>query len=229
MKEDAGGLGRNVVPNKYVPALRFPALTPWYDWTVAWSTRDAAMKARIVELASPQPGERVLDLGCGTGTLAIAMALASPGAAITGVDVDPAILKIALAKGLAAKVQTRFVPGWGHALPFPDASIDLAVSTLFFHHLLPDAKRRTLQELMRVLRPEGRLVIADFGRAEAIWRRGMFNLVRLLDGYRNTRDHAEGTLATFLLDAGFVDLHCLPPLAVPVGSIDFLVAVRAPN
>lgn len=213
----------------FIPALRFAALTPWYDRTVAWSTRETEMKNRVVALAAPRPGERVLDLGCGTGTLLLALGNAAPSATLTGIDADPAILALAAAKIEAAGAQARLLPGWSDALPLPDARFDLAVSTLFFHHLQPHAKHRAVQELRRVLRPGGRLVIADFGRAKAGWRRGTFHLVRLLDGYPNTRDHAAGTLASFLVDGGFVDVQSLAPLPVPLGSIDFLVATRPPR
>ncbi|MAL03738.1 MAG: ubiquinone biosynthesis protein UbiE [Arenimonas sp.] len=213
----------------FIPALRFAALTPWYDRAVAWSTHETEMKNRVVALAAPRPGERVLDLGCGTGTLLLALAKAAPGAILTGLDADPAILVLAAAKIEAAGAQARLLPGRSDALPLPDGRFDLAVSTLFFHHLQPREKHRAVQELRRILRPGGRLVIADFGRATAGWRRGMFHLVRLLDGYSNTRDHAAGSLASFLLDGGFVDVQSLSPLPVPLGSIDFLVATRPPR
>jgi hypothetical protein len=74
-----------------------------------------------------------------------------------------------------------------------------------------------------VLRPGGRVVVADFGRAQSFWRRRLFNLVRLLDGYANTRDHAAGTLAAYFLEGGFNEVIVVSTLPVPLGSIDFLV------
>jgi ubiquinone/menaquinone biosynthesis C-methylase UbiE len=214
--------------NDYIPALRFAWLTPWYDWTVAWSTRDAAMKANVIELAHPQlgKGKRVLDVGCGTGTLVLALARSAPGVDVVGVDADPAILEMARAKAGSAGVQVEFIVGQVNALRFPDASFDLVISTLVFHHLLPEMKRQALREIQRMLRPGGRLLIADFGRASSFWRRTMFNLVRLLDGFPNTRDHAQGTLAGFVRDAGFTLLASSAPMAVPIGSIDFILGQR---
>ena len=150
---------------EFIPALRFAALTPWYDRVVAWSTRDSAIKARVVALTAAQPGEQVLDLGCGTGTLMLALARQASEAILTGVDADSAILELALARMQAAHVPAQLVQGMSHTLPFADAHFDVAVSTLFFHHLYPSAKRGTVQELKRVLRPGGRVVVADFGRA----------------------------------------------------------------
>lgn len=209
---------------EYIPALRFAALTPWYDRVVAWSTRDSAIKARVVALTAAQPGEQVLDLGCGTGTLMEALAHQASEAILTGVDADPAILRLALARIQAAHVPAQLVQGMSHTLPFADAHFDVAVSTLFFHHLYPSAKRGTVQELKRVLRPGGRVVVADFGRARSRGRRILFNLVRLLDGYANTRDHAAGTLAAYFREGGFSEVTVVSTLPVPLGSIDFLVA-----
>ena len=211
---------------EFVPALRFHALTPWYDRVVAWTVRDEALKAQVAAAVRPQSGERILDLGCGTGTLLLAIAAQAPGLTLTGLDADTRILAQARDKAAAAGVPIDFVDGWSHALPFPAAHFDVAVSSLFLHHLWPDFKRAALRELFRVVRPGGRLVIADFGRASSPWRRVAFQAVRLLDGFGNTHDHAQGTLLDYVFDAGFTSVQCLPPLDVPVGSIDLIVAHR---
>lgn len=209
-----------------VPALRFHALTPWYDRVVAWTVRDGALKAHVAAAVRPKSGERVLDLGCGTGTLLLALAAQAPDLVLTGLDADARILEQARAKAATAEVMIEFASGWSHVMPFPTAHFDVAVSSLFFHHLLPDVKRASLRELFRVVRPGGRLVIADFGRARSPWRRAAFQAVRVLDGFGNTRDHAQGVLTDYVVDAGFTSVQCLAPFDVPVGSIDLIVAYR---
>jgi SAM-dependent methyltransferase len=208
----------------FIPALRYGMLTPLYDRVVAWATRDALLKRRVARVLGPQTGERILDVGCGTGTLAIALAQSQAGITMVGVDADATILAIARRKAEDADTSVRFEQGLAQALPFPDASFDAAVSSLMFHHLDAASKEDALAELRRVLRPGGRLLIADFGRAAAWPRRLAFDLVRLLDGFSVTRDHALGRLAARMVDAGFAEVRIVETLPVLVGSIDLVIA-----
>src|SRR5436305_1907304 len=146
---------------KFIPALRFHALTPLFDLVAAALARDGSLKSQVVERASIQPGERILDVGCGTGTLAIAAARAAPGVMVRGLDADPAILARARDKAAASGTEIEFDEALSTSLPYDDASFDLMLSTLFFHHLPDRGKRQTAHELLRVLRPGGRLVVAD--------------------------------------------------------------------
>jgi SAM-dependent methyltransferase len=132
----------------------------------------------------------------------------------------------AQSKASAAGISLDLAPAWADALPFADGSFDVVLSSLFFHHLQHDDKRRSLREVWRVLRPGGRVLIADFGRPTSWLGRTAFHLVRLLDGYSNTRDHAQGRLPEFMRDAGFVDLSALDSLGVPVGRIDMYRGIR---
>jgi ubiquinone/menaquinone biosynthesis C-methylase UbiE len=126
--------------------------------------REGRFRKKQVELARLAPGESVLDVGCGTGTLAIAAAR-RVGASGTVYGIDPAENLLARARGKArrARVEIDFRTGTGQALPFEDASLDVVLSTLVLHHLPHDALRSTVHEMRRVLKPGGRALIVDIG------------------------------------------------------------------
>ena len=112
----------------------------------AISTREAHFKARVLDRAAISNGERVLDVACGTGTLALEVLQRAPGARVTGVDGDPEILARARAKAERAGAEVSFDEGLSTSLPYEDQSFDVVRSTLFFHHMADDAKRATAEE-----------------------------------------------------------------------------------
>lgn len=146
----------------YLKAIWVDWLVPWYDLVARMIMRERAIKRRVIEAAGLASGGRLLDVGCGTGTLVILAKQAYPSAEVTGLDGDPVILDRARRKALAAGVDIRLDEGMAYALPYADASFDAVVSTLTFHHLAPSQGEGALREAARVLRPGGRLVIADF-------------------------------------------------------------------
>jgi ubiquinone/menaquinone biosynthesis C-methylase UbiE len=151
---------------RYVPALGVEFLTPFYDPLVAATTRERIFKRQLIAQAAVRDGERVLDLGCGTGTLAIWLKQTVPGALVTGVDADEAVLTRARRKALQAGVEVRLDRAMAEQLPYPDASFERVVSSLFFHHLQPNEKRVTLREVYRVLAPGGAAACRRLGQTE---------------------------------------------------------------
>lgn len=212
--------------DRYIPALRFRALTSAYDPLVRLTTRERRFKRRLLERAELRPGERVLDLGCGTGTLALAAKRAQPGASVTGLDADPEILARARAKAAGENAEITFVQGLATELPFPDSSFDAVLSSLFFHHLAPEAKRTTARELARVLVPGGRLHVADWGPAQDPLMAFLFLGVRLLDGFEPTRDNAAGNLPSIFSSAGFAESGHRERLRTAFGSLAFYDGAR---
>jgi ubiquinone/menaquinone biosynthesis C-methylase UbiE len=212
------------VAERYVPAAGRPALTRYYDAVVALTMREATFRGRLsAQVLDGLPsGGCVVDVGCGTGTLAIA--LATDGADVVGVDGDAEVLALARAKPGADAVQWR--KGLATALPLASASADRVVMSLLLHHLDAGAKRAALAEAVRVLRPGGRLHVADWGRPrDALTRVGAWALTRV-DGPEGLREHLAGGVPALLADAGFVAVGVNDRLRTTWGSLELLSALR---
>ena len=209
-----------------MPALGYHWLTPFYDAVVGATTRERKFKEALIQQAGLEPGQRVLDLASGTGTLAIWIKQRQPLLDITGVDVDPAILAIASRKAKSANVAVHFDCAPSHNLPYPTAHFDRVTSSLFFHHLSWQDKLRTARELFRVLRPGGELHVADWGRPTNFVMRGLFLMIQCLDGFATTRDNAAGRLVALFEQAGFTDVSERETLGTIYGTMALYSAVK---
>lgn len=206
----------------HVPALGFAGLTRFYDTAIALSMREPHWRPLIVDLvASERPGS-VLDVGCGTGTLAVALASRLGHGVVSGVDLDPAILDLARAKPGASAVGWQV--GSATSLPYADGSLDVVVCTLVLHHLALEAKADALREMRRVLRPGGLLVIGDWGRPHDLLMRAAFVPVQLLDGVANTQGNREGRVPELIEEVGFVDVARVHRLRTVFGTFEVLTA-----
>ncbi len=174
-------------------------LRGWFHDTFSFRGTFRELRQKTINLACIQPGEQVLDVGCGTGTLAIEVSC-RVGRAGRVVGVDPGEEQIAHARSKAARrnLPIEFQIGVIEHLPFPDQTFDVVFSTLMMHHLPAPLKRQGLAEIARVLKPGGRLVIADFKHKKE--RAG-----------QAARFHAGGSriqdLAALVSDAGFKHLE----------------------
>lgn len=136
-----------------------------YDAIVNLMTlgQEGDIRKRTVALARLQPGETVLDVGCGTGSLTRqAKQQVGPTGRVTGIDASPEMIDSARQKAAKARLDIDFRLAPIEHLPFPDASFDVVLSSFMIHHLPGDLKRQGLQEVRRVLKPAGRLLIAEF-------------------------------------------------------------------
>jgi ubiquinone/menaquinone biosynthesis C-methylase UbiE len=153
----------------------------------------------------------VLDLGCGTGTLSLMLKQQHPQTTVVGLDADPEVLALARKKLASAHLQVMLDEGRVTALPYLDTSFDCVVSSLLFHHLNEEQTRRTAHEVIRMLRPGGRFLVADWGKADTRMMRLAFLLIQLLGGVATTQKNVEGALPGLFEDAGFESVE---PVAV---------------
>jgi len=187
------------VKARYIPALSLRWLTPLYDPLLKWGMREETFKRRLIERVRIQAGQRVLDLGCGTGTLTVMLKQSASGAQIFGIDGDGEVLAIARTKAEQAHVDIHWDYGLAHHLPYPDNSFDVVVSSLMIHHLGNADKVRAFCEVRRVLRPGGRLHILDFGRPFSLLTRLQAGLMKNLE---EAADNFAGRILPMLKEAG---------------------------
>ncbi|GIX54525.1 class I SAM-dependent methyltransferase [Sphaerotilus sulfidivorans] len=208
------------------PALGFHVLTPLYDRVVALTTRERSFKRALLDQAAIEHGHQVLDVGCGSGTLVIAAQRRQPGAQLSALDADRAVLAIAARKARHAGAEIVFDLGRSSALPYADERFDRVVSSLFFHHLSWGDKLLTAREMHRVLRPGGELHVADWGRAGGLFSRTAFLAVQLLDGFDTTSDNVAGMLPVLFASAGFRQVEEARRIPTALGIVSLYRAVK---
>ncbi|MCL4522717.1 MAG: methyltransferase domain-containing protein [Acidobacteria bacterium] len=205
--------------NEYIPALKYNRLTAFYDPLIRWALREDTFKKRLIEQAGIQAGQHVLDLGCGTATLTLLVKRNYPASAVTGLDGDPNILRIAAAKIAQTGLDIRLDCGMSFDLPYASESFDRVLSSLMLHHLTRANRVRTLLDVLRVLQPGGELHIADWGKPQNAWMRAAFCLVQILDGFETTADSAKGLLPELMREAGFEDVQQTDQFATVLGTL----------
>jgi ubiquinone/menaquinone biosynthesis C-methylase UbiE len=183
---------------RYIPALSFKWLTPLYDPLLKWVMREETFKRRLIQQANIQPKMKVLDLGCGTGTLTLMIKHAHPEAQVTGLDGDPQVLEIAREKSRSTNIQ--WDEGLASCLHYPDSVFDKVVTSLVIHHLITEDKRRAFKEIYRVLKPHGELYILDFGAPHSFLTSFMTTYMRRLE---QAADNFDGMIPLFVTEADF--------------------------
>ena len=191
-----------------------------YDFTVwlALFGKEQAFRDKVLDLARLASGESILDVGCGTGTLAIAAKhRVGPTGAVHGVDASPEMLARAEKKAKKTGVEVLFRNTLAEALPFADAQFDAVLSTVMFHHLPRKARLQCACEMRRVLKPGGRVLVVDF--------EGMADEKRtLLSHFHRPHGHVRlNDIIALLSEAGLNTVE-----AGPLGIRDLQFALATP-
>jgi ubiquinone/menaquinone biosynthesis C-methylase UbiE len=149
-------------------------LSPIYNrlFTVLAGRRHEAFREQVLELATLRGDERVLDAGCGTGMMALRIAVRHPSCAIYGIDISPKMVAAARRAAEKQGLAVDLCVGSITSLPYPASSFDVVITNIMYHHLDLAEKQQAVAEIARVLKPGGRYVSAEFGpRADNALRR----------------------------------------------------------
>ena len=203
----------------FIPAAGSDWLLPFYDFFTKLLGADAVHK-RLLEQASIRPGDRLLEIGCGTANLAILAKRFNPTAEVVGIDPDPKALSRARKKAHHAGLQLEFREAFTEELPFPDGSIDKVLSAFMLHHIQPDSRHTALREVHRVLRPGGSLLLADFEDGEHPRSRHSPHA-----SHRVAAPRVQSGIAQLMLEAGFQEAKRVSQRGSLLGEVACYIAV----
>ena len=195
---------------------------PYYDFMVNVTSLGHAglLRRMTVDNALIQPGNRVLDVGCGTGEVALLAKTRTEAGKVHGIDPAPEMIAVARNKAVRKKLEIDFQVGVIESLPFPDASMDVVTSSLMMHHLPENLKVRGLAEVYRVLKPSGRLLIADFLRPGGSVINHIFTVVT---HHQHVQSGLEEDVKRLLKETGFSQITQLDGKVLVIG---FLRAIK---
>ncbi len=209
--------------NRYIPALRYRFLTPFYDPILKKVTREDVFKKTLIDQAALEPGMRLLDLGCGTATLTMMVKQMHPQVEVIGLDGDPAILEIARRKVSQAGLNITLEQGLAFELPYPENYFDRVISSMVMHHLSGDYKGRTMHEIRRVLKEDGEFHMVDFGVPANRYSRLTAKVMR---NFEEVDDNLQGRIINYIRSAGFSWAEQTGRSDNFVGTLAFYKAVK---
>jgi ubiquinone/menaquinone biosynthesis C-methylase UbiE len=197
----------------YIPAAGQHWMLPLYD-AMVWILGGGATRRRLIEQSAIGPGARVLEIGCGTGSLVLAVKKSHRDAQVVGLDPDPKALAIARDKAERAGAKIQLDEGFSDRLSYPDAAFDRVLSSFMFHHLRPEERAATLRETRRVLKAGGTFHVVDFVSARNGFARSIGHLFHAGHG-------VEDGLASLIEQAGFIETAEVDHGSTLFGSIAY--------
>ena len=209
---------------KYTPALGYDFLTAYYDMAIKITMPEKKFRKLLVDETYPQANEQILEFGFGTGQNLILMQKENPSSKLQGLDIDPKVKAIAEHKLAKNNIKIPLNLYEGKMFPFAENSFDKVYSCLVFHQLDAETKLHCLIELNRILKPKGKLIIADWGKAQNSLMLFTFGFVQLLDGFKTTNDNVKGFMPSFIEKAGFENVVVTKSINTMIGTFSYFKA-----
>ena len=198
--------------------MKFRILTPLYDIFLRIGMRENRLKSLLITQLNLKDSERILDFGCGTGTLVLMIKKSRPDCVVYGIDIDPQVLEIAEKKARREGADVHLIQYNGITLPFADKSFDKVVTSLMVHHLFKEEKIPIIKELYRVLKKGGELHILDFGIQRSLYTRLLTSVLKNLEPIE---DNILGKIPEYLFIAGFEDVEEMHSENTLFGTLSF--------
>ncbi len=210
----------------FTPALGRAEWTGFYDTAIAIATREGRWRRALLDAIAPQSGELILDVGCGTGTMLLALKARAPGARLVGLDPDPDVLARAEKKMRGRIDDIVLLTGFARDAARQMRDADKVYSSLVFHQVPMAEKRSGFEAILDALKPGGVFHLCDYGLQRTPLMRQLFKQVQNLDGFENTEPNARGVLPALLVQAGFDGVEERLVIPTPTGSISLYRAVK---
>jgi ubiquinone/menaquinone biosynthesis C-methylase UbiE len=212
----APGASSDPAHPSFVPRASFDLAIPYYDALIGWLLRDDVMRRALLDDSRIASGHQALELGCGTGELAVMLVLRAPYADVYALDSNPRKLARAIGKSWEAGHPFRVFRGVAQRLPFPSESIDRVYLSFLLSWLPRRLKLEALREARRVLFRDGSLHIVDFAPPVTRWDCLLANTILR---FRHARPLLNGELPALLAETGFTCARQTGIVRAPAGRL----------
>lgn len=188
----------------FIPALKFKRLTGFFDTFLKVFMNEDKIKRDFIEIVQIKDYDKILDFGCGTGTLLQILSTRHPNNKFIGVDIDKNVLELAKKKLMQNNTEIVLDIYDGLRMPYEDNYFDKILSSLVIHHISTENKPLIFREIQRTLKPGGEIFIMDLGKQKGLYPQ---LVTFVLKKFEPINDNIHGLIPLFLREAKFENIY----------------------